>query len=309
MTTALLVHNPASRSSLGVQALERALAQARDYGWACDLVRTQHPGHATEIAREAAAAGTDVLLVNGGDGTLNEAIQGLAHSRTALAVIPGGTANVWAKEIGVSRKPQRAVHAALTGVRRRVDLGRAGGRYFLLMTGVGFDALVVPRVGPKMKRRLGAVAYVIAGAKPVLTANGWLARLTIDGTAQETPLFWLVAGNTRNYGGFRDITNRAMADDGRLDVVLMHRGGLWRIIVDGVRLLLGRHAASPNIDYLRVESVDIETAGIPLQLDGEYAGTTPMRIEAVASALDVIVPAGVRTPLIPATLAAPQVRH
>jgi YegS/Rv2252/BmrU family lipid kinase len=304
MTTAILIHNPASRGCMGADALERALARVRAAGWTCELRATEGSGHATDLAREAAAAGVDVALVNGGDGTINEAVQGLAHTATALAVVPGGTANVWAKEIRVSRKPDDAVRAMLSGVRHRVDLGRAGDRYFLLMAGVGFDGLIVPRVSAPMKRRLGALSYVLAGIRPALSAKGWRTRLVVDGAAADTPLFWAVVGNTRSYAGVRNIALHAEADDGQLDVVLMHRGGLWRLLVDGVRLLVGRHERSPNIDYRRIRTLEIATEGIPLQLDGEYAGTTPLRIEAVPAALDVIVPGGLRTPLIPATLAA-----
>ena len=101
---------------------------------------TERAGHATEIARDAAARGVDVIVVNGGDGTINEAINGIAGTATALATLRGGTANVWAGEIGMDRDPVKAMRQIVRGERRRIDLGRADGRCFLLMAGVGFDA-------------------------------------------------------------------------------------------------------------------------------------------------------------------------
>jgi YegS/Rv2252/BmrU family lipid kinase len=298
MTTCVFIHNPASRSTLGPEHLRPVLELLRAGGWDVEHRPTERAGHATELAREAAARGVDVVLVNGGDGTINEAVNGLAGGETALAVLPGGTANVWAKETHIDRDPMKAARTALSGERRRVDLGRAGDRYFLLMAGVGLDAAIIPKIGPTLKRRLGALAYIVAGAGTALRTRGWPVRITVDGEAKETSLTWMVAGNTRSYGGVVHIANRAVATDGKLDVVLMRRGGLWRLLVDGVRLAFRRHAGSPNIAYVRVTSVDIETAGIPVQVDGETFGVTPMRLEAVPGGLWVVVPRGVRTAVL-----------
>jgi diacylglycerol kinase family enzyme len=184
----------------------------------------------------------------------------------------------------------------VSGRRRRIDLGVANGRYFLLMCGVGLDAAVVSRVGVGLKQRLGAAAYVITGARAIFGMKGWRGDVTIDG-APEPDLTWLLAGNTRSYGGLVQITNRAIIDDGVLDVVLMRRGGVRRVIVDGVRVLLKRHEGSANVAYTRDHTVEIATPGIPYQLDGESCGETPVRIEVAPRALNVIVPAELRSPL------------
>ncbi|MEX2246776.1 MAG: diacylglycerol kinase family protein [Dehalococcoidia bacterium] len=297
MTSCVLVHNPVSRASMRREQINDVIAIARIAGWRVTPRTTDAAGHATALAREAAEHEVDVLLVNGGDGTVNEVVNGLAGTRTALAVLPGGTANVWAKEIGLSRKPMHALRAALDGERRSVDLGRAGERYFLLMAGVGLDAEIVPRVGSRLKRRAGALAYITAGAGPALRGKSHATRMTIDGAAKETGLHWMIVGNTRSYGGLVRITHRATVTDGRLDMALMHRGGIRRLIVDGVRVLRGRHERSLNVTYVQAASIDVETAGIPVQVDGEAHGVTPMRFEAVPGALEVIVPVGLRSPL------------
>ena len=298
MTTCVLIHNPASRSTLRPERMAQVLELLRTGGWDVTYRPTERAGHATALAREAAERGADVVLVNGGDGTINEAVNGLAGSHTALAVLPGGTANVWAKEMHIDRDPAKAARIALAGERRQVDLGRAGDRYFLLMAGVGLDAAIIPLIGERLKRRLGALAYVVAGAGTALRTKGWPVRLTVDGATSDTSLAWMVAGNTRSYGGLVSITHRAVAVDGLLDVALMHRGGLWRLLADGIRLLFRRHDRSPNVTYTRVSVVDIATAGIPVQVDGEPHGETPLRLEAVPGALWVVVPQGLRAAVV-----------
>lgn len=296
MTTCLLIRNPASRHSIPAERLAGVLACARDAGWQIDHVSTERNGQATEIARDAASRGVDVIVVHGGDGTLNETVNGIAGSDVALAVISAGTANVWAHETHTPRDPLAAIDAIVRGERRRIDLGRAGDRYFLLMAGIGLDATIVPRVSPMLKRRLGATAYVIAGVVTAFRTKPWRVAMRIDGEKRECWLYWMLVSNTRSYGGLADIMYRAKADDGLFDAGIMHRGGL-HLIADGVRLLFHKHDRSPNVDFMKARVVEVDTPGIPVQIDGELAGHTPMRFEVAPRALTVIVPAGLQSPL------------
>ena len=300
MTTCLVIRNPVSRRSLDEKRLHAAIDVARAAGWDVSVATTMQEGHATELARDAAARGVDVIVVNGGDGTINEAINGIAGTQTALAALRGGTANVWAGEIGMDRDPLKAMRQIVNGERRRVDVGRANGRCFLLMAGVGFDGAIVPGVGGWRKRWLGPFAYVIAGVIAMFRAKAIASRVRIDDVSSDMSVYWMIVGNTRSYGGFTDIMHRAQVDDGLLDVAIMHRGGPWRMIVDGMRVLRKRHEHSANIDYLTARSIEIETAGLPVQLDGEFYGTTPTRFEIWPASLTVIVPAGLTTPLFAA---------
>jgi YegS/Rv2252/BmrU family lipid kinase len=292
----LIIRNPASRRQLKPAQLEAAAGMLRAAGWDVTISVTERAGHATEVAREAAVQVVDVVIANGGDGTINEVVNGIAGSETALAVLPGGTANVWAKEVRISRRPGPAMRVVLDGERRRVDLGIANGRYFLLMAGIGLDAAIIPRVNPWLKRRAGALAYVLAGIATAVRTRPWAVRLEVDGNGRDTPLYWMVAGNTRNYGGLVHITHRARADDAVLDAALMKRGGL-HLIADGLRLLIGRHERSPNIVYLRSAQMAIDTVGVPVQLDGERCMETPLELGVAPRALTVIVPRGLRSPL------------
>ncbi len=301
MTSVVVVRNPASRRRLSAARLGEALDEARAAGWRVDVVETTRDGDGTELARRARDGGADVIIVDGGDGTVNEVINGIAGSRVALAVLAGGTANVWANEVRTSHDARKAVRDIVHGVRRRVDLGRADGRYFLLMAGVGLDAAIVPRVPPRLKRWFGRVAYVLTGAVTAFTTRPADARVRIDGESADTSLYWMLVGNTRSYGGIARITHRARIDDGQLDVAVMRRGGAFHLLVDGVRLALGRHDRSPNVGYRRATSVEVATPGLPVQVDGELAGTTPMTFTVAPLALEVIVPASLRSPLFGAT--------
>jgi YegS/Rv2252/BmrU family lipid kinase len=299
---ALIIRNPASRRQLKPAQLEAAVGILRAAGWDTTISVTEHAGHATDVAREAAAQLIDVVVVNGGDGTINEALQGLAGTDTALAVLPGGTANVWAKEARIPKDAAKAMRIVLDGERRRIDLGVANGRHFLLMAGVGLDAAIIPRVNPRLKRRAGALAYILAGITTAVRTKPWDTSIAITPGEEidapnlamiTTPLYWMLAGNTRNYGGLLDITHRARVDDALLDIALMRRGG-WRLIPDGIRVLLRRHDRSPNVLYTQSPQVAIDTPGIPVQLDGEYCMDTPLLLTAAPQSLTVILPKGKR---------------
>jgi YegS/Rv2252/BmrU family lipid kinase len=297
MIRCVVVRNPASRRRLSAARMGEALDAARAAGWHVDVVVTARDGDGTELARRARDSGADVIIVDGGDGTINEVINGIAGSRVALAVLAGGTANVWAREIRTSHDARRAIREIVGGVRRRVDLGRANGRYFLLMAGVGLDAAIVPRVAPRLKRWLGRVSYVLTGVITAFSTRPADARVRIDGEQHDTSLYWMLVGNTRSYGGLARITHRARVDDGQLDVAIMRRGGLPHLLADGVRLIFGRHDHSPNVEYRHATSIEVATPGLPVQVDGELAGTTPMTFTVAPLALEVIVPASLSSPL------------
>ena len=301
---ALLILNPTARGAPPREWLREGI-DALD-GWEATISQTESAGHAIELARDAAANGMDAVVACGGDGTVNEVANGLAGSQTAMAVVRGGTANVWSKEIKLPRKPADAVRLLSTGERRVVDLGRAvygGGadgeskRYFLLMAGIGFDASIVRQASGALKRRLGAAAYLLQGARSVFSHRAVAVELLVDGAPLSASLYWLLVGNTRSYAGLVSLTHQAAADDGRLDFCLLEQGGLPRIAWLLPWVLLRRHHQRAHVQYRSVESLAVRTAGLPVQVDGEYLTETPIRIEVAPRALQVIVPAGLRSPL------------
>lgn len=302
---ALLIYNPAAR---GAPRLERLRAAAQGVPeWEIQVESTAEPGQGTKLAREGAGQGLDAVVACGGDGTVNEVANGLAGSTTALAVVRGGTANVWAKEVRIPKDPARALRLLAEGETRTVDLGRAsaiggsasggGDRYFLCMAGVGFDAAIVRALSGGLKRRFGAASYVLGGFRLSLSYRVSEAELLADVEALSGKLYWLMLGNTRNYGGLLNIAHLAKADDGLLELLLLRRGGPLRLAWLLPWVLLRRHHRRTDVVYREVKSLDVRTPELPVQIDGEYLGETPMRFEVAPAALRVIVPRGLRTPL------------
>jgi len=286
-----IVYNPAARNALPRERL-LAAAKAAAPAWQIDLVTTESAGHATRLAREAVDAGVSVVLACGGDGTVNEVVNGLAGSECALGVLRGGMGDVFAKEIGIPKQPEKALPLLLAAERRRFDLGKAGERYFLLMAGVGFDAEVVRRVPDKAKRRLGSSSYALWAAKLLAGYRSRRVQLSVDGETREADLFWALLGNTRSYGGVIDITFEALVDDGLLDAYLFEgRGVMWEAAT-AAKLALRRQGGGRGVTFRRVRELSIETAGLPVQADGEFLGETPMRFSVAAQALDVLLPKG-----------------
>ncbi len=305
---AVIIVNPAAHKPPSAKRLREADALLKHRGWSTTWLTTKAPGDAVGMAAEAARRGVPLLFVCGGDGTLNEAVNGLAGSATALAPIPGGTSNIWARETGMDKKPAEAVRLALEGDRRRVDLGRAGQRYFLLMAGYGIDAAVTRRVSLLAKKRLGATAYVIAALREWLTYRGVRATLAFDGETLERDVLMLVLGNTRVYAGLTQITNDAVADDGLLDACVYQGKGRLDVAIHTILTALRLHRRWRKVVYRRFRELRISwSQPLPLQLDGDPQPEAPTVVTVVPAALWVAVPKGFRSPIFAAPPApAPQ---
>jgi YegS/Rv2252/BmrU family lipid kinase len=306
---ATIVLNPAARNAPSAGRLRVAALGLRPAGWEIDLVITEAAGHATELARSAAAAGSKAVFACGGDGTINEVVNGLVGTESALAVIRGGMGDVFGKEIDVARAPEKALRVLTEGDRRRFDLGLAtmgeptstqsagaradsARRYFLLMAGVGFDAAIVRRVPLGPKRLIGSAAYGVWGALELAQYRPRRTQLAFDGEEREAELYWLLLGNTRSYGGVLNITSEAKVDDGLLNARLFTGGGLPWVASTAARIVSGRADGGGGVWSGRVREAAIVTPGIDVQADGEYLGQTPVRFQAAPGALSVLLPRG-----------------
>ncbi len=295
---ALIIVNPAVRNLPKPQKLREAEAYLREEGWQVHIQETQGPGDAISLAGHAAASGLRLLFVCGGDGTLNEAANGLAGSDTALAVIPAGTVNIWAREAGFRKEPLHAVRQAARGEHRRIDLGRAGSRRFLLMAGYGLDAAVAAGASPWIKRRIGAAAYAVSALRRAVSYRGQQIVLRLDGKEERAEILMLLAGNTRNYAGLVQITPEAVADDGLLDLCVYTGRGTADILGHALRTILKRHRKSKNVLYRRVKRIELEwRQPLLVQLDGDAFHASPQEITIEPAALWVAVPSGFRSPL------------
>ena len=246
---------------------------------------------ATAKARDSADRGDDLLFAIGGDGTVRDVAAGLTGTETALAAVPGGTVNIWAREAGIPRGIRRAVDAHLAGQSIHVDLGRANDQRFLLMAGVGWDAEIASSVSHRLKSATGDLAYIAQAVRMAPALRPRPARWEAGADSAEESLAWMVLGNSRLYGGRVHITGEAAIDDGELDVVAFCPKRVTDTLRLAGKVALGRKDDS-RLKRFRSPEVTIETPGLAVQLDGDYAGETPMTFSVERSALLVSVPAG-----------------
>jgi YegS/Rv2252/BmrU family lipid kinase len=304
MRTRLIFNPTAGQAESNETELNAAAAVWRDHGWQVEMMPTVGPGDGRRLAREAADAHYDLVVAAGGDGTINEVINGLAGTSTALATLPLGTMNVWARELRLPLQPRAAAAAMLSWQVRPIDLGRAGERYFLLMAGIGFDAAITAGVRADDKRRLGALAYVFRGIEQALSVRGSQTRLQIDGRSITARVLMVVVGNSQLYGGMVKITHRASIDDGLLDVCVIRGDNGISAVRHLIAILRRRYSHDPEIEYYRARSIQVTARPrLPVQVDGDAIGQTPMAFTVAPRALYALLP-----PDLPEDLAQQPVR-
>ena len=286
----LIVFNPTAGRRRAAR-LWRVLDVMSASGMRLELAETRHAGHATLLAREAAASGADLVVAAGGDGTIAEVANGLNGSVCRLGVIPLGTANVLAHELGLPFAP-RDVAAALAFGRTRtiwpgVARGPAGERVFVQMLGVGFDAQVVQRLTLGLKRTLGRGAYVVQSLREAARYRFRPIRLHLDGVAHEAGSVIVTKG--RLYAGRYVLAPGTMPGARGFTVALFERSGPLAALLYGAALPLDLLARMPGLLLLRAEEVAIEGEAVPAQTDGDPAGATPLLVRDAATAIRVVV--------------------
>ena len=288
-----LIYNPRSgRGHAKDELLSQVLTRLKDAGMEVSPRPTERMGHATQIAREVAEAGFEMAIAWGGDGTLNEVACGLRDSPTAMGVLPGGTVNVFAREVGIPLKLSGALDTLVGGRIVRIPMGFAGERPFLLMAGVGLDGEVVYRLKSGFKDALGAFAFWLDGFRLLASYPMSPVRVRVGG--REIVGTGLIAGNIRRYGPRYYVTPDAKLEEPKLDVVIF-TGKNRR---DYLRYLLGIlghfHLRFSDIEHLKTDALSVsvdEGARVPLQLDGEPSGCAPVEIRVQDKALAVVLPA------------------
>jgi YegS/Rv2252/BmrU family lipid kinase len=267
--------------------LSAALALLRDAGQPFDLEQTVARGDAERLARGMSRDRT--LIVVGGDGTANEAANGrLAAGGGRLAVIPLGTANVLAAELGIADLRQ-AARAATRGRPLICRPGIANGRAFFMMAGVGLDAHVVAHLSPRLKRLLGRGAYVLELLRQLACFRFPRYRVSIDGIEHDAASVIVARG--RYYGGRFIVAPEACLERAELHVCLFRRGGAWRAVRYALALALGQLPRLGDVDIKLAHRVVIEgPPGDPVQGDGDIIAQLPVTIELSPVALELMRP-------------------
>jgi YegS/Rv2252/BmrU family lipid kinase len=293
---ATVLVNPAARGVSATFNGSKIVRYLAANGVEASLLLPSSPAQATAEARASAARGDDLLFVIGGDGSVRDAALGLSGSETALAAVPAGTVNIWAKEAGIPSSIRGAIDAHIAGQSVHMDLGRANEHCFLLMAGVGWDAEVARRVPKGFKKLAGDLAYMAQAAWLAPTLRSRTVRWRAAAGTTEERLAWMVLSNSRLYGGRLKLTPDAIIDDGELDGLALCPTSALDTARLAAKVATGRLEDSRLISF-RTPCLEVETPGLPVQLDGDYVGRTPMTFSVEESALLVSVPAGPLTPI------------
>ncbi len=256
---------------------------------------TTGPGTAGALARKAVDTGADLVLACGGDGTLNETLQGMVGASPPLGILPAGTANVLAVELGLPRGIAKAAERIRELDPVRVAVGRvtcagAAPRYFLLMAGAGLDARIVYHVSAGLKSRTGKLAYWAAGFG---VAGRLLPHFRVECEGRAYECSFALASRVRNYGGTFEIARGADLFSGCFEAVLFRGRFPLRYLVYLAAVALKRAAWAPGVTVLPARRLELScpsAQSVYVQVDGEFAGRLPATVEIVPSAVNLLVP-------------------
>lgn len=294
----MLITNPRSGRWALKTWLDEAVDMLRAAGWVVTRRETMRPGQARELARQAATEGYEAIISVGGDGTLNEVVNGVVNTPTAVGVLPTGTVNVWAREVGIPlaniwQHLRGATRVLLEGEVRAMDVGRAGKRYFILSAGVGLDAHIAAQAAdsPDWARAVQPLEFVPPAVASALTFQGEPLTITIDRTEVHCEALQVLIANTALYTGFVRVATEARLDDGLLDVCIFGGRGLSSTLRHSTRVLLGIHQADPAFEYYQGRHIRVSSpTPWPVHVDAEPCGHTPMTFEAVPGGVRMIMP-------------------
>ncbi|HYA97273.1 MAG TPA: diacylglycerol kinase family protein [Methylomirabilota bacterium] len=299
---ALLIHNPRAGSGGRRRSLEDARRILAAGGIETELADTGAPGHATELAQNAGASGREMVIVCGGDGTLNEVVNGLAASpnghRVPLALLPGGTANVLAKELGLPWEIPRAAEKLLQGNVREIAVGLATPlqqpekrRYFVSVAGAGPDGRIVYSLDLGLKARVGILAYWWEGVRQVVRYS--FPRFRVVTPEQQMEGTLLLVGRTKHYGGpFRITTGADLLED-RFEIGVLTSQSALRYLSYLPSLYFGKLRGAEGVSFWKTDRVVCEPLGeepVHAQVDGEKLARLPVEFRIVPKGLKLLMP-------------------
>ena len=266
---------------------QTALAAVEEHGDQAEVFVTERPGHARELARSAVRRGSRLVLAWGGDGTINEVASALAFDDVPLGIVPSGSGNGLAREIGVPKRPDRAIAKALQTPARRIDLGEIAGRLFVNVAGVGIDAYVAHQFGLAGNVKRGFRVYATITSRALFTYAPARYRIASDEGTIETHALLVTIANGAQFGNNARIAPQARLDDGLLDLVVLSESSRYRTLMNVPRLFNGTTARVPGCTMQRIRAAAIEAdEPMSFHVDGEpVAGGTVLKVRVHPGAL------------------------
>lgn len=289
MGRALLIVNPVAKR-FSRKRLKEAI-RLLSKGFDLDLIMTSFKGEAEAIARDSLNKGYSIVIAAGGDGTFNEVINGLALTGMPLSILPMGTTNVLAKELGIEEGIEKAVRRIIKGREHILSLGLISlqspplNRYFCLMAGIGFDGEAVSACNDRLKRPLGKGAYILSGLKTLFRFSP--EPLTFSFDSRSIIAYSAIIGKAAKYGGDFRITPDASLFEKDLYIYLMQGKRRIDILRYVLSIILGKHLGLKDITYSRAIEITIEGKA-KVQIDGDYIGHTPATVRVIPEAIRMV---------------------
>ena len=265
-------------------------------GWDVELAKTEKMEEGRFIASKAVKENFDAVIAAGGDGTINQIVQEIACTPVRLAIIPAGTTNVLARELGIPLNAKEAIEIIPKCELINFDLGKVDSYYFFLMAGIGFDARITKEVDPVVKRWTGLMAFVGAGIKSFFMHKGVKMKLImVDKNNKKKVIrrliYQLIISNTATYASGFILNKNSKFNDGLLEVTCVKDKGVGDVAKTLFSFFMGRHREWVELEHYTIKKIKIKSAKpVPLQIDGEPIGYTPASIEVVPNALKIYRP-------------------
>ncbi len=286
MDSTFVILNPAARSERALRIRSRIEEMARN----SVVALTSGPREAETLARNAVAEGFTKVVAAGGDGTIHEVVNGIAGSDVKLGLLPLGTVNVFAAELGLPLNDLSLCWDIIqNGYTRVVDLPRANEKHFVQLAGIGLDAQAVQETSANLKRNFGPLSYLISAAQ-IATRKPPRLYIDSDDTAVKEASFVLV-GNGRRYGGPFPFFKQAQLNDGLLDVILFKQLGYLEIVRYLQDVFFSSAINLPEVEYFQTRRLRVTSdQAVPVELDGELSGECPVEFQIEENTLRVLVP-------------------
>ncbi|RME84685.1 MAG: diacylglycerol kinase family lipid kinase, partial [Planctomycetota bacterium] len=285
-----IVLNPIAGKGLWRRTLGFLRKGLREKGYHVEVIPTKGPGHAMEAVQDIEE--DYAVLTLGGDGTINEVINGLGDKKVPIAIFPVGTGNVLCKEFNIPSQPEEFLETFSSGVVREIDLGFSSlGRQFHSFLGAGFDGHIVREISKVRKGNMSQLNYVLPVIKAARSYQASKIRVVVDGKEVTQEATTVLIGNVKSYGGPLQITRKASVDDGLLDICFVTGNGFlnWARYIWGMfRRNLDKYQ---DVQYFRGKEILLESEEeTPVQIDGDYAGTLPVEVKVLPRQTSLLVP-------------------
>ncbi|MBO8178213.1 MAG: diacylglycerol kinase [Bacillus sp. (in: Bacteria)] len=293
MKRARIIYNPTSGRELFKKHLPEVLQKLEQAGYETSAHATTGAGDATKAAKIAVERRYDIVIAAGGDGTINEVVNGLAEQdyRPKLGVIPVGTTNDFARALHIPRDIEAATDIIVKGDTIPVDIGRMNDRYFINIAGGGRLTELTYEVPSKLKTMLGQLAYYLKGIEMLPSIRATEVTIEYDGKLYEGEVMLFLVGLTNSVGGFEKLAPDASINDGLFSLLILKKTNLAEFIRIASSAIRGEHINDPHVIYTKANHIKVYSKEkVQLNIDGEFGGLLPAEFENLYRHLEVFVP-------------------